>query len=123
MKAQEVFPILLDAARIEDLPAKRLRGMEPTPSKLLWRSGDSVAGIMYVEPGQHLTLHRHRYAHHHAWVVEGRCEILGQALGAGSYVHIPPGVDHDVVAVGPEGATIFYLYIDEGASPGPNGPL
>jgi quercetin dioxygenase-like cupin family protein len=113
MKAQEVFPIVLDADRIKDLPAKRLPGMDSTTSKLLWRSGDSVAGIMDVEPGRHLTLHRHRCAHHHAWVLEGRCEILGRTLRPGSYVHIPPGVDHDILAAGPEGATIFYLYIDE----------
>ena len=113
MKAQEVFPILLDAHQIEQLSAKRLRGMESTPSKLLWRSGDSVAGVMYVEPGQDLVLHRHRYANHHVWVVEGRCEILGRVLGPGSYAHIPPGVDHDIVAAGSDGATIFYLYVDE----------
>jgi hypothetical protein len=55
---------------------------------------------------------------------QGRqCEIMGQTLGAGSYVHIPPGVEHDVVAVGPEGATIFYLYIDELGDAGPHSPL
>ena len=119
MKAQEVFPIVLDADRIKDLPAKQLRGMDSTLSKLLWRSGDSVAGIMYVEPRHQLTLHRHRYAHHHAWVVEGHCEVLDRILGPGSYIHIPPGVDHDIVAAGPEGATIFYLYIDDTSGPGP----
>jgi quercetin dioxygenase-like cupin family protein len=117
MKAQEVFPILLDTASIEHLAAKRLPGMESTLSKLLWRSGDSVAGVMYVKPGAPMTLHRHRNAHHHAWVVEGTCTILGRTLGPGSYAHIPPGVDHDVVATGPEGATIFYLFIDEGRHP------
>jgi quercetin dioxygenase-like cupin family protein len=118
MKAQEVFPIVLDADVIERLPAKWLPGMESTPSKLLWRSGDSVAGIMYVEPSCGVTLHRHRHAHHHAWVVEGTCQIMDRTLGPGSYTHIPPGIDHDVVAAGPEGATIFYLFIDEGPHPG-----
>jgi mannose-6-phosphate isomerase-like protein (cupin superfamily) len=113
MKAQEVFPIVLDAETVDRLPARRLRGMESTPSKLLWRSGDSVAGLMYVEPGGDLTLHRHRHAHHHAWVVDGHCHILGRTVGPGGYIHIPPGVDHDIVAAGPDGATIFYLYIDE----------
>jgi mannose-6-phosphate isomerase-like protein (cupin superfamily) len=114
MKAQELFPILLDRDAISRLPDKRLPGMESTPSKLLWRSGDSVAGLMYVEPGTRVTLHRHRYANHHAWVVEGTCTMLGRTLGPGSYAHIPPGVDHDVVAAGPDGATIFYLFVDEG---------
>jgi len=113
MKAQEVVPVLLDDEQIAQLPAKRLRGMESTPSKLLWRSGDSVAGVMYVEAGHELMPHRHPHANHHAWVVEGRCEVLGRILGPGSYVHIPAGVDHDIVAAGPEGATIFYLYVDE----------
>src|SRR5687768_6832357 len=110
MKAQEVFPILLDADGISHVQARRLPGMESTPSRLLWRSGDSIAGVLYVEPDAAVTLHRHRYAHHHAWVVEGACTILGP----GSYAHIPPGADHDVVAAGPEGVTIFYVFSDEG---------
>ncbi len=57
--------------------------------------------------------HHHGHANHHAWVVEGHCEVLGRILGPGSYVHIPAGLDHDIVAVGPSGATVFYLYIDE----------
>src|SRR5581483_7471051 len=108
MKAQELFPILLDADQVKALPDRRLPGMEATPTKLLWRSGDSVAGLLY------LSLHRHRYAHHHAWVVDGHCEVMGRIFGPGSYIHIPPGVDHDVLAAGPEGATVFYLFIDQG---------
>lgn len=117
MKAQEVFPVVLDAESIEQLPARRLPGMKDTPSKLLWRSGDSVAGILCVPPDGTVTMHRHRYAHHHTWVVEGTCTILGRTLGPGSYVHVPPGVEHDVVAAGPDGATVFYLFIDEGPFP------
>ena len=117
MKAQEVFPILLDADSINRLPARRLPGMESTPSKLLWRSGDSVAGILYVPAAGSVVLHRHRYAHHHAWVLEGTCTMLGRTLGPGSYAHIPPGVDHDVIAAGPDGATIYYVFIDEGPYP------
>ncbi len=46
MKAQEVLPVLLDPGQIEQLPARRLRGRESTPSKLLWPAGGSVAGGM-----------------------------------------------------------------------------
>ena len=117
MKAQEVFPILLDADSISRLPARRVPGMESTPSKLLWRSGDSVAGILYVPADGTVMMHRHRYAHHHAWVLEGTCTMLGRPLGPGSYAHIPPGVDHDVIAAGPDGATLYYIFIDEGPYP------
>lgn len=117
MKAQEEFPILLDADSIMQLPDRRLPGMEAAPSKLLWRSGDSVASLTSVEPGATLTLHRQRYAQHHAWVLEGSCTIMGRILGPGAYVHIPPGAGHDVVVAGPEGATIYYVFVDEGPYP------
>ena len=116
MQTQEVFPIVLDAEGIGRLPAKRLPGMESAPSKLLWRSGDSVAGVMVVEPGSALSVHRHSEAHHHVWVVDGACTIRGRTMGPGSYAHIPAGVEHEVLA-GPDGVRIFYLFIESAVAP------
>jgi quercetin dioxygenase-like cupin family protein len=44
-------------------------------------------------------------------VLEGRATIVGAELGAGSYVHIPSGVDHDLDATRTNGCTVFYLYL------------
>ena len=45
------------------------------------------------------------------WVLDGRAVILGEELDAGSYVHVPSGVDHDLDATATNGCTVFYLYI------------
>ena len=45
------------------------------------------------------------------WVLEGHAEILDTKLAAGSYVHIPPGVVHDIDARATEGCKLYYLYV------------
>lgn len=104
--------VALDASAVEAIPWETLHGLEHVQHKLLWRSGDSSAGIMRVEPGEGIASHAHREAHHHAWILEGTCTMLGARLGPGSYVHIPGGVEHAVSDIGPEGCTFLYLYIE-----------
>ena len=108
-----VDSVLLSAADIARLPAIRLQGLDAARSVLLWRSEQSVAGVMYVDPGGELEPHCHRNAHHHVWICAGDATILGRAVGPGAYVHIPPGVDHGVQGVGPDGCRFFYLYVEE----------
>ena len=81
--------------------------------KVLWRDpqGRSYAGLLRLDPGAHITQHVHHSAVHHAYVLEGVCGMGGEALGPGSYCFVPAGTDHDVVEVGHEGCTIFYLYL------------
>jgi uncharacterized RmlC-like cupin family protein len=87
--------------------------------KLLWRSGKSVAGIMRIPPGAEVSLHTHDHWHHHMWVIEGTAEMLGERVGAGTYVHIPAGVEHGVRDIAEDGCSMLYLYLrDEG----PGGP-
>jgi quercetin dioxygenase-like cupin family protein len=92
------------------------RAWEPMPgqtgvfSKLLWRSGDVAIGLIRVDAGAEKAAHVHHGAHHHIWVVSGSATMVGQELAAGSYVYIPPGVMHEVTAVGPDGITFFYTY-------------
>jgi hypothetical protein len=43
-------------------------------------------------------------------VIEGDAVILGRRVGAGSYVHVPSGVDHDLDASDTDGCTAFYVY-------------
>jgi quercetin dioxygenase-like cupin family protein len=79
--------------------------------KVLWQSGGSMSGVMRIDPGGCLDRHAHRAAHHHFWIFEGSCEVLGRRLAADSYAHVPPGVDHGVDDVGDDGCVFFYLYL------------
>jgi mannose-6-phosphate isomerase-like protein (cupin superfamily) len=78
---------------------------------VLWSNAQSMAGVMTVAGGHNLGAHAHRANHHHMWVLDGRAVILGTEVSAGSYVHVPAGVDHDVDATGTDGCTLFYLYL------------
>lgn len=105
-------PVILDAVAVDGLTWKRLSGMEQARSKLLWRVGDSVAGVMEVDPKGELPVLVHPGTHHHMWILSGWCTILGSELGPGAYVHIPAGVDHGISGVGAGGCRFFYLYLD-----------
>jgi mannose-6-phosphate isomerase-like protein (cupin superfamily) len=112
---------LVDASAIEAQPWHDLAGFENVKYKLLWQSGKSVAGIMYVAPDGRVDPHSHRRSQHHIWVLEGSAEMLGQQVGPGSYLHVPAGVEHGITAPGPQGCTVFYLYLreDDTAPAGP----
>jgi quercetin dioxygenase-like cupin family protein len=86
---------------------------EGVDQKLLWRSGESVAGIMRIGPGGVVSPHAHVLAHHHMWVIDGTAEMLGERVGPGTYLHIPAGVEHGVRDVGEDGCTVLYLYLRE----------
>ena len=95
----------VDALAWEPMP-----GQTGVFSKILWRSGDVAIGLIRVDAGAEKAAHVHHGAHHHIWVVSGSATMVGQELAAGSYVYIPPGVVHEVTAVGPDGITFFYTY-------------
>ncbi len=105
----EAPSVLLDAQAIAQLP--RRTQTPGVTTALLWRSGGSHAGVLWLEPGAALGAHTHRRHVHHVWVVEGEMHCLGRDLGPGSYAHVPLGVEHDSLA-GPDGAVFFYLYLD-----------
>jgi quercetin dioxygenase-like cupin family protein len=81
--------------------------------RVLWRSGPSQAGVMQIEPDGQLERHTHRAAHHHMWILAGECRVLDQVAGAGSYVHIPAGVEHGMECVGTTPCRFLYLYVRE----------
>ena len=105
-------PIALSALEIESLPWEPLaavgRGVE---HRVLWQSGNSMAGIMRIAPGGEVSSHAHRRSHHHLWVLDGHGRTVDHDLERGSYVHIPAGVEHGIQATGPEGLTFLYLYL------------
>ncbi|MFL6139241.1 MAG: cupin domain-containing protein [Frankiaceae bacterium] len=103
-------PRVLAAADVDALAWEPLPGLPGVAQKVLWRSGEIVIGLLRVEPGHERPAHVHASAHHHIWVVAGSCTMLGRPVGAGAYVHVPPGVRHEVADVGPEGCTYFYTH-------------
>jgi mannose-6-phosphate isomerase-like protein (cupin superfamily) len=107
----ELIPVILEPSEIAQLDWAPFPGDEQVEYKLLWQSGWSVAGIMKVPDGASLEAHTHRGAHHHLWVLSGAAEVMGRRLEAGSYVHVPAGVEHGISAVAPEGFEMLYLYL------------
>lgn len=89
---------------------ENLRDLPGVGQKILWRSGDVTIGLIRVDPGAEKPAHVHHGAHHHIWMVSGEATMVGQRVDAGSYVYIPPGVEHEVTDVGPDGCVFFYTY-------------
>jgi uncharacterized RmlC-like cupin family protein len=99
--------------RASDIATEAWENLRDVPGvwqKILWRSGDVTIGLIRVDPGAEKPAHVHHGAHHHIWMVSGECTMVGHRLDAGSYIYIPPGVEHEVSDVGPDGCVFFYTY-------------
>jgi hypothetical protein len=107
----ESATVVMPPDAIDDLPWVPLPPAGGAEHRVLWRSGDSYVGILRLESGHEIARHVHHHAHHHVWVLDGEAEMLGQRVGAGSYVHIPAGVEHRIASIGPRTATMLYLYL------------
>lgn len=110
----QMDPVIVPSEALAAIDEQPLGAHGGATHRCTWTDGSSSAGVMRIEPGEHLGEHTHRRHHHHVWVVAGRTRVLGEELGAGSYAHIPAGVAHDFEAVGDEPCTVHYLYLDEG---------
>jgi uncharacterized RmlC-like cupin family protein len=106
---------LLTAEEVARLPRRQVQPGVSTAT--LWSHGSSHAGVLWLSPGAQLGAHTHRRHAHHVWIVEGTVDCLGRDLSNGAYVHVPPGLEHDLVASSPAGATVFYLYVDTWQEP------
>jgi mannose-6-phosphate isomerase-like protein (cupin superfamily) len=104
-------PTILTSKLIAAIPETPLGSLRHVTHRVLWRHDTSEAGILTVDGGHALGRHAHRVNHHHMWVLDGHATVLGKEVGAGSYVHVPAGVDHDIDATATEGCTVFYLYL------------
>jgi mannose-6-phosphate isomerase-like protein (cupin superfamily) len=109
------FATLLTAEDITALDRRQVRPGVTTAT--LWSHGSSHAGVMWLASGTQLGAHTHRRHAHHVWVVEGTVACLDRDLGPGSYAHVPPGVEHDMVTRPSAGAAFFYLYVDTWQEP------
>ena len=108
-------PFVLTAEAIKALPVEPFGSIAGVNHRVLWRTESSTAGVLTVEAGHRLGTHRHRANHHHLWVLDGRAVILDVEVGAGSYAHVPHGIDHDIDASETGGCTVFYLYLPPGS--------
>jgi quercetin dioxygenase-like cupin family protein len=102
--------IVLTEEEIDHLPTTALRGIGSGVShRVLWEQDNAVAGVMRLRPHGQVDPHVHRRAYHDIWMIDGECEILGRRVTAGSYVHVPAGVEHGIIASG-VGCTLLYVY-------------
>ncbi len=105
--------VVLPKEAIDELPWLPFGPDGDAEQRMLWSAGGSYGGLLHVRAGHQLPPHVHHEADHHAWILEGEAETLGQRLGPGSYVHIPAGVEHGLKAVSPGGCVLLYLYVRE----------
>lgn len=111
MRHDPAKPIVWSADQIADLPTEQLGDIAGVDSVTLWTDGASVTGVLTVAAGCRLGRHAHRTHLHHMWVLHGEAVIADQRLGPGSYVHVPPGIDHDIDASETGGVTVYYAYV------------
>lgn len=102
--------LVLDAAQIEAMPWEPVEHCPGVSMKVLWRFDDYVNSLLRAEPGAAIAGRPHLAAHHHVWLVSGEATIGGRRLTAGSYLHIPPGVVHELQAAGPDGCVLLQLH-------------
>jgi quercetin dioxygenase-like cupin family protein len=104
--------IVLSSTDLDAIDWTPLHGDERIDNKILWGSptGDMIVGLMRLQPGAEDAGHVHPAATQHAWILAGRARIAGAEVGPGSFVFVPPGVQHHTAAVGTEPCTMFYVY-------------
>ncbi|MEX2556133.1 MAG: cupin domain-containing protein [Actinomycetota bacterium] len=109
--------IVLQHSIAEELPWEAFAHHVDARERVLWIEGQARAALLHLQPGASIESHKHRRAAHHVWVVSGGCMFDGHHLRAGSYAHVPAGVEHGARA-GIEGCTLFYLILPDEAAEG-----
>jgi hypothetical protein len=104
-------------AEIGAVPARRVPGCPGVSVTELWRSGDLHDTLIVYRPGAATPGCPHAGADHHIWVVGGSTSIAGRRVGAGSYVHVPPGVSHPILAADPDGCVLLQVHRPVPAEP------
>ena len=111
MSSDAPVATVLAAANIGALDEQPLGDLPGVNRRIFFRDDTSEAGTLRLAAGHRLGPHTHRENQHHMWVLAGEAKIAGSRLGAGSYVHVPAGVEHDIDATSTDGCTVFYLYV------------
>ncbi len=110
MNQQSTMHTVMTPEHIAALPKKQLGDAIGVDNAVLWTDGTSTTGILRVAAGSRLGRHTHRTHHHHMWVLDGEAVIADQLVGVGSYVHVPPMIEHDIDATDTGGVTVYYSY-------------
>ena len=84
-------------------------GVPGVEEKTLWRFGDFAVALIRYSPGSGSLGRGHLAAHHHIWVVSGSCTLAGRRLRPVVRPR-PPGAEHAVGEVGPEGCTPIQMH-------------
>ena len=100
----------LPADEVERLPWVPVPACPGVEEKTLWQFGDFVHALVRYSPGSGSPGRPHLAAHHHIGVVSGSCSLAGRQLGAGSYAHVPPGAEHGISEVGPDGCMVLQMH-------------
>lgn len=100
---------VLDATDVAALAWQPVPDCPGVSQKVLWHLGGFTEALLRFAPGASTPGHPHLAAHHHVWVVSGDITLAGRDLPAGSYVHVPPGVEHAYTA-GPDGCVVLQMH-------------
>jgi hypothetical protein len=76
------FATLVTDEAAEALAWHPFEALEGVEYKLLWRSGQSVAGILRIAPGSSMSPHAHVRSHHHMWVIAGLAGVRARRAPA-----------------------------------------
>jgi quercetin dioxygenase-like cupin family protein len=99
----------LEAQEIDALPWEDVPACAGVHQKVLWRLGGFAQALLRYEPAATTPGFPHLAAHHHIWVVSGTVTIAERRLGAGSYLHVPPGVGH-AASAGDDGCVLLQMH-------------
>lgn len=102
--------LILNPGEIDQLPWQSIPGCPGTVAKDLWRVGALHDALISYEPGSGTPGRPHPGADHHIWVISGSASIAGRRVGAGSYIHIPPGTEHPITDIGEEGCLLLQMH-------------
>jgi hypothetical protein len=102
--------VTMRPADIDALEAQPVPGCSGVTVKELWRSGDLHDALISYRAGAATPGCPHTEADHHIWVIRGPVLIDGKRVEAGSYVHVPPGAAHPILAIDPTGCVILQMH-------------
>lgn len=104
---------------VDHLPWQPLPGCQGVSTKVVADVDGDVAGLLRLGPGAREVQHVHGHGSHHLWVLSGGVVVEDTSLPAGSYLHVPAGLVHDLRDAG-EGSMLFYVFHRD---PSPAGQL
>ena len=112
---QESTLFLVPQVRVDALGWEPLPGSRGVEHRAVYLGERVVAGQLRMAPGGGEAAHLHGRGEHHLWVLSGAVVIDDTRLEAGSYVHVPAHVLHELVDAG-AGSLLLYVSTGAGAS-------